>query len=155
MAAQPWAALPFGIGTMEIHKGYLYWINTFMSTFYRIPIDSHGYVPANAKSEKYLALRVAFVDGFTFGPRGGDTIWAVTNADSRLLAITPDKKVTFLAGSPDQLTLGGCTMPRFGQRHGDERTLYIVTYGSLLLPVNGTLTEGGKLVSVDTTGVLC
>lgn len=153
MRSVVWAATQFGISTIEIHKGYLYWINTYTATIYRIPINNDGYPPSSAQSEVYKSVRTIYLDGFTFGPGDDDIIWAATNADNRLLAISPEKEVTFVAGYPDEMTLAGAVLPQFGKKCGDRNTLYIVTSGALPFPINGTVTEDGKLAAVDTKGL--
>lgn len=149
MQHPPWAPTPFGIGTIQLHRGHLYWCANYEATIYRVRLAADGQRAPGARRELVKTVRAIFLDGFTFGPRGGDTIWAATNADNRLVAVTPDGEATVVAGAPDEMTLAGAVAPAFGRR-GDTDTLYVVTSGALVVPVNGTMTEGGKLVAVDT-----
>ena len=149
MPSPPWGATQFGVNCIRIHNGYLYWTNSYEATIYRIPITSSGYPVAGAKSEVVVAVHSIFLDGFTFGPRGGDSIWAVTNADNRLVLIKPDGNASFIAGEPNQMTMAGAVAPAFGKLESDTDTLYVVTGGALVFPINGTVTEGGKVLAFD------
>ncbi|KAI4124092.1 MAG: hypothetical protein LQ338_004998 [Usnochroma carphineum] len=154
MKSPPWAPLPFGIGGIQLHKGYLYFVACYEAIIYRIRFTDDGYPAPGAEVELVLALRSIYIDNFVIGPGDDDTIWAATNADNRLFAITPDGNVTVVAGAPDKLTIAGAVAGAFGRLPGDNNTLYVVTSGGMLNPVNGTLFEGGKVVAVNTTSFL-
>ncbi|KAJ6093982.1 hypothetical protein N7467_002827 [Penicillium canescens] len=79
---------------------------------------------------------------------------AATDADNRLVAVTPDGTATFVAGAPDEMTLAGSVAPGFGTLPKDTDTLYVAKSGAMVFPVNGTIIEGGKIVAVDTRGFL-
>ena len=149
-----WAPLPFGIGGIQLHKGYLYFVVCFEALIYRIRFTDDGYPAPGAEVELVLALRSIYIDNFVIGPGDDDTIWAATNADNRLFAIKPDGNITVVAGAPDELTLAGVIAGAFGRLPGDTNTLYLVTSGGLLNPINGSLFEGGKVAAVDTTTFL-
>lgn len=55
-------------------------------------------------------------------------------------------------GSITQLTVAGDTSARFGRTPGKFDTLYVSTAGGPAPPVNGTVTEGEKVVAIDTRG---
>jgi hypothetical protein len=152
MHGPPWGATQFGVNGVHIHKGYLYWTNAYEAIIYRIAITGDGYPAAGAKAELVTAIRSIYLDNFTFGPQGGDTIWAATNADNRIVAITPDGNIISVGGDPDQLPTAGAVATAFGKLRGDTNTLYVVTSGAIVFPINGTVTEGGKIVAIDTTG---
>lgn len=154
MHPPPWALLPFGIGGIQLHKGYLYFVACFEARIYRIRFTDDGYPAPGAEVELVIAIRSIYIDNFVIGPGDDDTIWAATNADNRLLAITPDGNVTVVAGAPDELTVMGDVAGTFGRLPGDTNTLYVVTGGGMLNPINGTFFEGGKVVAVDTTSFL-
>ena len=154
MNSPAWAPLPFGIGGIQLHKGYLYFVACFEALIYRIRFTDNGYPAPGAEVELVLALRSIYIDNFVIGPGDDDTIWAATNADNRLFAITPDGNVTVVAGAPDELTVAGDVAGAFGRLPGDTNTLYVITAGGMLNPINGTLFEGGKVVAVDTTSFL-
>lgn len=151
MHSPEWAATEFGISGVHVHKGHLYWNNAYTSTIYRVAITDDGYLAKGAEVEEFAAIRTLYMDNFNFGPNGGDTIWAATNADNRLIAITPDGSTTVVAGEPNQLTLAGAVGGDFGKLDGDTDTLYVITSGAMVVPINGTVTVGGKLVAINTT----
>ena len=149
-----WAPLPFGIGGIQLHKGYLYFVLCFEARIYRIRFTEDGYPAPGAEVELVLELRSIYIDNFVIGPGDDDIIWAATNADNRLFAIKPDRIATVVAGAPDELKLAGVVAGAFGRLPGDTNTLYLVTAGGLLNPINGSLFEGGKVAAVDTTTFL-
>ena len=149
-----WAPLPFGVGGIQLHKGYLYFVVCFEALIYRIRFTDDGYPAHGAEVELVLELRSIYIDNFVIGPGDDDTIWAATNADNRLFAIKPGGDVSVVAGAPDELTLAGVVAGAFGRLPGDTNTLYLVTAGGLLNPINGSLFEGGKVAAVDTTTFL-
>jgi hypothetical protein len=144
-----WAPIPFGIGCLQYHKGYLYYVNTFRALLHRIKMTDNGYLVPGAKIELVLELQSIYLDTFFIG--SDDTIWMATDADNRLLAATPDGSITVVAGAPDQLTVAGVVTGAFGTLSGDESTFYIVTNGGMTVPINGTTIEGGKLAAVNTS----
>ena len=154
MKPPPWAPAPFGIGVIQLRKGYLYFVVCFEALIYRIRFTDDGYPAPGAKVELVLAFRSIFMDHFVIGPGDDDTIWAQTNADNRLIAMTPDGNVTVVAGAPDEVTIAGDVAGAFGRLPGDQNTLYVVTSGGMLNPINGTYFEGGKIVAIDTTSFL-
>lgn len=154
MSPPPWAPLPFCIGEIQLHKGYLYFVACFEALIYRIRFTKDGYPALGAEVELVVALRSIYIDNFVIGPGDDDTIWAATNADNRLFAITPDGNVTVIAGAPDELTVAGDIAGAFGRLPGDTNTLYVITSGGMLNPINGTFFEGGKIVAVDTVSFL-
>ncbi|KAH8704458.1 hypothetical protein GQ44DRAFT_716699 [Phaeosphaeriaceae sp. PMI808] len=148
----------FGINGVRIRGGYLYFSNSNLVTIFRIPITSDGYVAQKGKAQVkiYADLSVAttFVDDFAFSDDG--TLWAVSNDGNTVVAVSPDgKKIQEVAGSRNQLTTAGGTAGAFGRTKDDRNVFYVSTAGGLDLPVNGTLTEPGKVVAVDTAGYSC
>jgi len=124
---------------------------SYAATVYRMPITAAGYAEDGAEAEQVSWVRSVFIDNFAFGPEGDDTIWAAENAGNRLIAIGGDGKIVYGVGYPDTMTLVGPTATAFGKAEGDTNTVYIVTNGGLLNPVNGSILEGGRLVAIDAT----
>lgn len=124
MVGPVWGATQFGINGVQIRKGYLYWSNSYLASIYRMAITPDGYAAPGAKSELVAALRAIYLDTFCFSAdEDDDTIWAATDADNRLAAISPNGTVTYVAGEPDQMTLAGSVAPAFGTLPGDTKTL--------------------------------
>ncbi|PYH83384.1 hypothetical protein BO82DRAFT_400772 [Aspergillus uvarum CBS 121591] len=47
----PWASAPVGINDINVHSGFLYWINAAVATPSRIQLTNDGYATAGAESE--------------------------------------------------------------------------------------------------------
>lgn len=144
----------FGINGVKIRNGWLYFSNTNLVNIYRVGITQDGFIAKNGKAavELYADLNpvTTFLDDFEIGPDG--TVWAVTNDDNTLVAVRPhSQKVEVVAGAKDQLKLAGGTGAAFGRTRKDAHLLYVSTTGGLDAPINGTVVEPGKVVSVDTS----
>lgn len=142
-----------GIGVNGIHAtrdGFLYWTNSAARTIYRLRITPRGSAVPYARVEVVAAIDAIFLDDFAIGDDG--TIFVATNFDNRLIAVQAGtNRSVVVAGSNTEFTVAGDTAAVFGRGTADRRTLYVSTTGGLGMPVNGTLTEGGKVVAVDTT----
>ncbi|OJJ42366.1 hypothetical protein ASPZODRAFT_147353 [Penicilliopsis zonata CBS 506.65] len=155
MDSPSWAPAPVGISNIKLHHGYLYWSNAFAATFSRIPVTVDGFAAPGARGELITTVRSIFLDKFAFGGGGGgtaDTVWAMTNADSRVVAIRPDGEYLTVAGQSDQMTVAGGVTGVFGRVPGDTHTFYVATGGGFNFPINGSIVEPGKIVAIDTSG---
>ncbi|EON97825.1 putative six-bladed beta-propeller -like protein [Phaeoacremonium minimum UCRPA7] len=150
MAIPANSALQIGINGIKVFHGYLYWANSFEATIYRLKLDAKGYAAKGAKVEPVAVVDAAFIDDFTIDSTG--VIWAATNLDNRVLAIKPFGENVVVEGSLTELTVAGDTAAAFGRLKADKKVLYVSTSGAEGAPVNGTITEGGKVVAIDTSG---
>jgi hypothetical protein len=151
MKIAPNSALEIGINGIRIADDSLYWTNSFQRTIYRAKIDRNGSLKPGATIEKVVEIKEAvFLDDFAIGADG--TIWACENVANRLFAVRPDGSYKTVGGAVNQATVAGDTAATFGREKSDRKTLYVVTSGGLAGPVNGTYTEGGKVVAIDTSG---
>ncbi|OHF01707.1 hypothetical protein CORC01_02898 [Colletotrichum orchidophilum] len=139
---------PIGINGVHIRGDFLYWTNSSLRKVFRVKLDRSGRVSSGATIEQIASIDVAFLDDFTFDKNGD--IWAVTNIDDKLVYINPEGNSTIVAGSETELTIAGGTAAAFGRNVKDREILYAVTGGALANPVNGTITEAGKVVAFDT-----
>ncbi|TRX92180.1 hypothetical protein FHL15_007047 [Xylaria flabelliformis] len=152
MKPPPWAPIKFGIGNAHVRDGYVYWNNGFLGTIYRIKITDEGYAAEGAQRELVNALRAVYIDGMTFGPLQRDIMWVASNSNNQLLAVSLHGGVTTVLGSSDDAELAGPVNVAFGKLVGDTQTLYVITCGALINPINGSYVEGGKIIAVDTSG---
>jgi sugar lactone lactonase YvrE len=151
MKIAPNASLAIGINGLRISKDTLYWTNSFERTIYRVTIDKNGSVAPGAAVETVVQIKEAvFLDDFAIGSDG--IIWAAENVANRLFAVRPDGSYQVVEGGVNQVTVAGDTAAAFGKGRKDQKTLYVVTSGAQAGPVNGTYTEGGKVVAIDTSG---
>jgi hypothetical protein len=147
-----WAPIAFGMNSAHVHDGYIYYANAFLGTFYRFKMTGEGRAAPGARVEEVRHVRAVFLDGVTFGPDDRDTIWVASNANNQLVAVPPRGEPIAVLGASDEAVLPGPVSVAFGKLPGDTETLYVVTGGALLNPVNGTFVEGGKIIAVDTRG---
>ena len=138
-----------GINGLRVYKGYLYWTNTNKASLYRARITSSGKLVPNTPVE-LLAVDAIAMDDFSIDEKTG-IAYVCSNFENTVLAVK-DGKVKTVLGSLGELTVAGDTASAFGRAKKDKDVLYVVTGGALGSPVNGTITEGGKIVAVDTKG---
>jgi hypothetical protein len=134
-----------GINGIQIRNNALFFTNFFGFTFNRVPINPDGTAAAAAS----VVAKNGIGDDFTFDRAGN--AFVAQNPFNTLQKITPEGTVTVVAGSQNSTELVGPTAAQFGQ---DKSTLYITTNGGLAGPVNGTFTEGGKVVAIDLRGLV-
>lgn len=143
-----------GINGIKMHLGYLYWTNSATVKIYRVKLDRDGFHKGNGtaavETVADLSSQATFLDDFAIDDDG--VIWVVTNSDNTLFAVKEDNKAVLVGGGKTELTFAGGTAAAFGRDHRSRKTLYVTTCGGLRAPVNGTVTEGGKVVAVDTCG---
>ncbi|KAI0128934.1 hypothetical protein BJ170DRAFT_623490 [Xylariales sp. AK1849] len=144
------ASEPFGVNGLKIRDHFLYWSNSDYHTIYRIRINAKGLPAGGAEVETVAVLDSDFIDDFVFDTNG--TLWAMTNLDNKVIALRPDGSSDTVVGDVTQLTVAGDTAAAFGRTESDGHVLYVVTSGGVAAPVNGTVTEPGKVVAIDTRG---
>ncbi|KAH8885298.1 hypothetical protein GQ53DRAFT_751289 [Thozetella sp. PMI_491] len=154
MAIPSTAPLPIGINGIRLHQGYLYWTSSFLKSIYRVRISCEGEREPGAVASLVSSYNnTQMLDDLFFGPGDRETIWTPTNIDNLLLAMdSVTGKATLVDGAPSALTVAGGTACAFGRKDRDHEILYVVTAGANGAPVNGTVTEGAKMVAVDTRG---
>ncbi|EXM12603.1 Six-bladed beta-propeller, TolB-like [Fusarium oxysporum f. sp. vasinfectum] len=147
------ARLPIGVNGIKIRGGHLYWTNSFQASIYRIAITPNGY-PAKGIRPKIVAdlsNGVGFLDDFSFDFRGN--IYAATNLDNSIVRIYITTKAwKTIIGGIGEMTVPGCTSVVFGHRSLEKEILYVSTSGAIATPVNGTETEGAKVVAIKPGG---
>ncbi|KAI1117987.1 hypothetical protein F5Y14DRAFT_400722 [Nemania sp. NC0429] len=146
-----WAPIKFGINNSHLRNGYLYWLNGFLGTIYRIKVNDEGFPVPGAQKEVIKEIRAVFLDGMSFDPLNRDVMWVNSNANNQLLAVPFKGEATSVLGASDDKVLPGPVEMAFGRVPGDTETLYVGTCGALVNPINGTFVEGGKIIAVDTS----
>lgn len=151
MAPTKTAKLPIGINGIRIRNGYLYFTNSALVSIFRIAVTPRGLPAKGAKVELIsdLSSQATFLDDFTFDADGN--IYVVTNFDNSVIFVdVKSGKGETVVGGLKEMTVAGSTAVAFGRGKHDKETLYVTTGGALGAPVDGTKTEGGKVVAVDT-----
>jgi hypothetical protein len=149
-------ASQLGVNGLKIFNGYLYFTNSGQSIFCRVKLKSDGEPDGSVE-----VLAKVFGDDFCFDRKGG--AWIAQNAQNTVSVIEEHDgawTVTVVDGAIGSLEVAGGTSCVFGQKKKDSKrddgdsdsdeTLYLMTTGALLAPVNGTVVEGGKVVAIDT-----
>lgn len=148
MKKHPEQMPPIGINGLKVHDGYLYWTNSSMRHFCRLQLAADGKPAAATPAE--IVHDNLFGDDFVFDAHGH--AWLAQNIFNTMAVFRADGQVVTVAGVPDQLTVAGPTACRFGRRPDDAHILYVATCGGLGAPINGTETEGAKVIAIDTKG---
>jgi hypothetical protein len=149
MAVPPGGELGInGVKVLPIHGMdivYIYFDNTSSSIFCRVPF-SLSTLQTTGPVET-LATGTAG-DDFTLDPEEG--VAYIANGDTNSIDRIPlaGGKVTTILGGVNQTIVEGPTSIALGRGLTDKGIKYITTDGGLLQPINGTFTEGGRVVAV-------
>ncbi|KAF2140440.1 uncharacterized protein K452DRAFT_230064 [Aplosporella prunicola CBS 121167] len=136
--------LVLGVDGIRYSNGYLYYVNFPNNQFWRVAIDA-----STGKATGSYELVASDATGDDFAITSDGTAYVAGNFINSLEKVTADGKVTVLAGGETLSDLAGLTSVAFGRGSADKNSLYVVTSGALANPVNGTFSEGGKIVRVD------
>ncbi|KAF5671457.1 hypothetical protein FCIRC_8687 [Fusarium circinatum] len=145
----PIAAGAFGINGIKVRDNYLYFTNSNAVKIYRIVITPAGYPKKGARPQLVadLSSGVGFFDDFEFDKNGN--IYAATNFDNSIVFVdVKTGKWKTVVGGIHEMTVAGSTAAAFSYGKKGEKTLYVSTSGALAKPVDGTKTEGAKIVAV-------
>ena len=137
-----------GINGVHTRDGSLYFTNSLQKLFGRVPISSSGTATGPYKVIAYNG----FGDDFTFDFEGN--AFVAQDPGDALEKITPEGKVTILAGNTNSTILEGDTSAAFGRTWRDWETLYVTTNGGITGLVPGTRVVGGKVLAVDVRTLL-
>ncbi|KAK1992161.1 hypothetical protein LX36DRAFT_704266 [Colletotrichum falcatum] len=147
------AIIDLGVNGVRYRQedGFVYFSVLTRGTLGRVPYSPVG-IRENSnttKSIEVLAAADTILDDFIVAPNGD--IYA-TGAGYNVLYLVKagSGRLTPILGALDSLTLPGPTAARFGRTKRDCHILYVTTNGGVALPINGTLTEPGKVIAIDT-----
>jgi len=145
----PPAPNAFGINGVRIRQGYLYWSNSNAVKIYKTAITAAGYPVKGSKPQLVADLShvVTFLDDFEFDAYGN--IYATSNSDNSVVFVDAKSgKAKIVVGSVSEMTVAGSTSLAFWRGKKDKDVFYVSTGGGLFKPINGTVTEGAKVVAV-------
>ena len=143
MAPAPGQETELGINGVHTRKRYLYFTNSFQFIFARVPISLEG----TAIGPYEVVANIGLSDDFALDKDGNAYI--AQDPGGALEKVTPDGKVTVLAGSTNSTILEGDTSAAFGRTRLDDNTLYVVTNGGLAGHPAGSPIVGGKVWAVS------
>ncbi|EGU73990.1 hypothetical protein FOPG_17621 [Fusarium oxysporum f. sp. conglutinans race 2 54008] len=147
----PISAKAFGINGIKIRNNHLYFTNSNAVKIYRIAITAAGFPVKGSQPQLVadLSKSVSFLDDFDFDSKGN--IYVASNFDNSVVFVdVKSGKWRTVVGGIDEMTVAGSTAVAFGREKQEKHTLFVVTSGALAKPVDGTRTEGAKVVAVDT-----
>ncbi|KAG0645186.1 hypothetical protein D0Z07_9233 [Hyphodiscus hymeniophilus] len=147
MKSPPPPSLQNGLDGIRVRDGFLYFTNNEGDTFSRVLIDTQGHAVGPTQS-----IAFPFGDDFAFDSKGN--IWVTSDQGDRVIVLEAGRAYVnaTVEGSSTQLTaVAGVTACKFGRSVATMHLLYASTNGGLSNPINGTLTEGGQVLAIDTS----
>lgn len=132
-----------GINGIRIFDDYLYYINAQRQLFCRVRIDVSTGMPLGPY--EVVATGIA---GDDFAISADGIAYVATNAMNGLMRVNTDGNQTLIAGGLNSTVVAGATSAALGRTRKDKDVVYVVTSGAQALPVEGTYTEGAKVVAV-------
>jgi len=129
----------------ESSTGYLHYVNLSKELYCRVRIDP---VTARAIGPYEIVRGGTMADDFALVPDGSSTVYLAGLDTNVIRKVGSDGRSEVVAGSLNSSAVAGATSAAFGRLPGDEQTLFVTTGGAQRAPVNGTYSEGGKVVAV-------
>jgi hypothetical protein len=157
MIPPPSSGPPIGINGVRVLPSssssgnvYIYFDNTNAHLFCRIPLS----LSTLQKTGPVQVLANLTSQGLTtddFALDQAEGVAYVAGQQNQILQIPLEGgPAVDVLGGLDQTVVAGPTSVALARGQGSEGTIYVTTNGGLLSPVNGTYTEGGKVLAVDT-----
>ncbi|RFU75917.1 quino amine dehydrogenase beta chain [Trichoderma arundinaceum] len=137
----PGAPLPIGLNGIQYLDNYVYYVNSFNPIFGRVRVDKSG---SAVGSFNTIATGVP-ADDFAITKQAA---YIAGNIYNVLTEVKQDGESEAIAGNLNSTLVAGATSAAFGRTRLDKHVLYVVTDGAKINPVNGTFTEGGKIVAL-------
>lgn len=135
-----------GVNGIKVRDGFLYFTSATQVLFAKVPISANG----TANGAAATVVNNAHGDDFIFDSAGNALVATnVLNSVDRIVTSGAGAgNISVLVGNVNSSTLAGSTAVQFGRTQWDRDVLYVTTTGGLASPVNGTYTEGGKVVAI-------
>jgi hypothetical protein len=129
-------------------EAYMYFDNTALNSLYRVPVS---FAALQKTGGVQFLGNVMGGDDFALDEREG-VAYVASEGDNALIRLPlSGGQVGPVIGGLSQTVVGvGPTSVAVGRRAAEEGQIFVSTNGGLLAPINGTFTEGGKVVAVDT-----
>ncbi|KAG8418458.1 hypothetical protein J3458_005868 [Metarhizium acridum] len=142
----PNASIALGVNGIRLLDGYLYYTNTFAPLYGRVAIDretGEAAGPFETISTNVLG------DDFALDKRGIAYISA--NPRNEVVRVDQHGGTEVVAGNLNSTLVPGPTAALLGKVQGrrGSQVLYVVTSGGQAGPINGTYTEGGKILALE------
>ncbi|KAL3481720.1 hypothetical protein BJX99DRAFT_218158 [Aspergillus californicus] len=121
---------------------FLYYTNSLKETVNRVKINP---VTGKATGPYTTIATGVWGDDFAYDTKKQD-LYITGNFEDVVTKLSLTGAVEGVIGSETEMTVAGATSGVFGGDRG--RTLFVATGGALAAPVNGTVTEGAKIVAI-------
>ncbi|KAL1801104.1 hypothetical protein ACET3X_001446 [Alternaria dauci] len=138
------AFIVLGINGIKIFDGYLYYINALKGLFCRVKIDTS----TGEATGPYETLQTN-LPGDDFAMSADGVAFVTDNGGNTLTRVDADGSRSLIVGGLNSTVVAGATAAAFGRTWRDQGVVYVTTSGGQAVPVNGTYTEGGKVVAVN------
>lgn len=125
-----------GVNGIKVFNSSLYYTNTGLETFGRIPIFANG----TQSGDAVVITSSIQTDDFAIDRWGNG--WVTTNPDNNVTLVKNDGRTFTVLGRKNSTLLTGAVGAAFGRTIDDLDILYVTT-------------SKGKVVAVDTTGSEC
>ncbi|POR33520.1 Uncharacterized protein TPAR_06295 [Tolypocladium paradoxum] len=138
------ARFPLGINGIRVFDDHLYYANSFRPVCGRMPIDR---VSGKATGPYKVISTNIMADDFAIDKTV--TAHMAAGLANEIVEVKPGGRSCVIAGSVGSMLVAGPTSTVFGRTREDTRVLYVSTSGPQGSSVNGTCTEGGKIVALE------
>ncbi|KAF2174099.1 hypothetical protein M409DRAFT_48977 [Zasmidium cellare ATCC 36951] len=140
-----------GVDGIHVRDGILYFTNTGLGIFARVPINLDGTPSGSARTITHVLNATLQFDDFALSPNGED-VYLVTGSGNSIerLGLDSRSKGKIIAGNVNSTQIAEPTSCAFGRTESDWWILYVVTGGGLAVPVNGNERVWAQVLAVDT-----
>ncbi|KAF8853184.1 hypothetical protein BDZ45DRAFT_694449 [Acephala macrosclerotiorum] len=141
-----------GVNGIHVRDNVLYYANTGLETFGKVPIHGNGTVAGESTIISHT-LDGDYYDDFALD-REGEFAYLVTGSGNSVERVKLDGsgRQKVIVGSSNSTLLAEPTAVAFGRTESDRDVLYVVTAGGLATPViegGEKVVVGGQVVAVD------
>jgi hypothetical protein len=142
--------LALGINGVRLHRSgdtaTIYFSNQGAGIFYRFPLSISTLKPTGP----IVPVKTdVVVDDFALDVERGVAYLASSNQNAVLQQPLDGGDYSILLGGTNSTELPGPTSVALGRGGGEKGVIYVTTNGGLLAPINGTYSEGGKVVAIE------
>jgi hypothetical protein len=137
-----------GVNGLRARGNFVYTSNLITGAFRKIPIDITTGAPTGPAAIVVQDAKLFGSDDFALG-NSGDEAFICNFVLNELLRVDGEGHIDVIAGSVGSQIVPAPTAARFGRTNADQRTLYVTTSGSVVLPVPLVgLGGGGQVIAV-------
>ncbi len=148
----PTPAFALGVNGIHLHGQTLYFTNSALSLFAKIPIYPDGTAAGSAVNISHAPADASY-DDFAISEHGDDAFLVTGPGNSLEEVGLGGQPQVIVAGNLNSTELAEPTSAAFGRGEGERGVVYVTTGGGLADPVNGDETVGAQLVAVDIRGL--